>query len=87
MSEVETVHIIKHTHEGGKAIRPQIAWCGWDFWGNQFVFQDLQHAALSIEHDDNASWYVCLRCVDAAMATLVRANYQRGTDAPQREET
>lgn len=81
----ELNHITRATHEDGRKLVPPRAWCGEPLWmGWNFV--DAQHAALSIESDDYASWYVCLDCVDAITTTLAKADQQRGENAIPRKK-
>ncbi|QGZ13272.1 hypothetical protein PP410_gp55 [Vibrio phage NF] len=50
---MESRHIIKYEYENGKKLRrsKRVIWCGVDAGklGFDFVFQDAQHALLSIE--------------------------------------
>lgn len=68
-------HVIKFTHDDGKPINPQLAWCGAKVWMNtEWSFLDAQHAILSAEKLDHEAIDMCRDCAKSMIEAL-RGNF------------
>ena len=59
-------HIIKFEYENGVKLSAPVVWCGRPATYSQWLFQDAQHAALSV----NGEIEPCRNCVKAIIKEL-----------------
>lgn len=57
-----TTHIAKHDYRDGRELPMPISWCGKEVPRTEWIFQDAQHALLSLEH---SSIEPCRDCLSA----------------------
>lgn len=60
---MDTPHIIKLEYQDGCKLETPVSWCGQEVWRDEWLFQDAQHALLSLGRSTTVPCADCLAAI------------------------